>query len=253
MAKWLLGMVLAMSVGTGANAAELVVYSAAAMKGAMAAVPAEFAAATGDHVRFVFGTAGVVRDKVKAGEAADLVIAPPAPLKDLAAHGFVVSQSIKGLGETKLGLAVKHGNPHPAIASEDDFRTTLLAAPSIGMPDPSTGATTGIYLAKLFDKMGMTDVMKPKLRLFPDGLQAMEAGARGEVAIGLGQISEILPVAGAELVVAIPDALQLRTVYAVGIAAHSANPAAAKRLYEFLNAPARQAEFGKFGFTTPAE
>ena len=243
---------IAMSMSMAAQSAELVVYSAAAMKAAMASVPADFAAATGDHVRFVFGTAGFVRDKVEAGEAVDLVIAPPAPLKDLAARGLVAADSIKGLGETKLGVGVRRGAPHPKFATEADFQTMLLSAPSIGMPDPATGATTGVYLAKLFEKMGLAEVLKTKLRLYPDGLQAMEAGARGDVALGLGQISEILPVAGVELAGVLPDSLQLRTVYAVSRASHSGNPAAAQRLYEFLINPARQTGMVKYGFGPPS-
>jgi len=253
MRKWLLSVVLAMSMGATAKAADLVVYSAAAMKAAMATVPAEFAAATGHHVRFVFGTAGFVRDSITKGAVADLVIAPPAVLKDLTEKGFVQAGSAKGLGETKLGLAIKRGHPHPAIGTEEEFRSSLLAAPSVGMPDPATGATTGIYLAKLFDRMGLSAVMQPKLVLYPDGLQAMEAGAEGKVALGLGQISEILPVSGVELVAPIPDAFQLHTIYAAGLPTHSANPAAAEQLYTFLNTPARQAQFETFGFTHPTQ
>ena len=251
MVRWVLGLAVAMSVGMTAQSADLVVYSAAAMKAAMGPVPAEFAAATGDYVRFVFGTAGFVRDKVAGGEAVDLVIAPPAPLKELAGQGLVAAESIKGLGETKLGVAVRHGTPHPALATEADLSTTLLAAPSIGMPDPATGATTGVYLAKMFDKMGLTEALKPKLRLYPDGLQAMEAGAKGEIALGLGQLSEILPVDGVDVAGTIPDSLQLRTTYAVGIASHSGNAAAARRLYDFLTAPSRHAGMEKYGFTAP--
>ena len=252
---WIRGLVVAIGVTAmagSAGATDLVVYSAAAMKAAMESVAAEFTAATGEHVRFVFGTAGVVRDRVAAGEAVDLVIAPPAPLKDLAARGFVVADSIKGLGETKLGVGVRRGWPHPKLATEADIQTMLLAAPSIGMPDPSTGATTGVYLAKLFEKMGLAEVLKPKLRLYPDGLQAMEAGARGDVALGLGQISEILPVAGVELAGVLPDSLQLRTVYAVSRSSHSGNPAAAQRLYEFLTNSARAPGMVKFGFVAPS-
>ncbi|MDR3524025.1 MAG: substrate-binding domain-containing protein [Acetobacteraceae bacterium] len=253
MGKWLLGVVLAMSMGIAAKAADLVVYSAAAMKGAMATVPAEFAAATGHHVRFVFGTAGFVRDSITHGAVADLVIAPPAILQDLVDKGFIRTGSVKGLGETMLGLAVKRGSPHPAIGTDDEFRSTLLAAPSVGVPDPATGATTGIYLAKMFDRMGLTAVMQAKLVLYPDGLQAMAAGAAGKVALGLGQISEILPVSGVELVGAIPAAFQLHTIYAAGLPTHAANPTAAEQLYSFLNAPARQVAFEKSGFTHPAQ
>lgn len=248
MNRWLLGAMLTICVGVSAQAADLVVISAAAMKAAMASIPAEYAAATGDHVRFVFGTAGFVHDKVAGGESVDVVIAPPAPLKQLSNSGLVQGPTVKGLGETKLGAAVRQGAPHPKLANEDDFRTAVLAAPSLGIADPKTGATTGIYLVKLFDRMGLTPAIAPKLHVYPDGLEAMSAGARGEIALGIGQLSEILPVAGAELAGILPESLQLRTVYAISLPAHPTHPEAARKLYDFLLARAAQGGFARFGF-----
>ena len=248
MTKWYLGWVLALCAGVSAQAADVVVYSATAMQAALVSVSAEFDAATGDHVRFVFGTAGFVRDKVAAGEVVDLVIIPPALQKDLAGHGLVHGESVRGLGETKLGVSVRQGSPHPKVTTEEDVRTMLLAAPSFSTADPATGATTGIYLTKLFDKMGLTSAIKPKRHLYPDGLSATAAAARGEVAFGIGQISEIMPVPGAELAGILPEALQLRTVYAISLPAHPTHPDAARKLYDFLLTRSAQGGFARFGF-----
>ena len=248
MNRWLLGALLTICVGVSAQAADLVVYSATAMQAALASVPAEFAAATGNHVRFVFGTAGFVHDKVAGGEAVDVVIAPPAPLQQLAKSGAVQGDTVKGLGETKLGVVVRQGAPHPKTATEDEFRTALLAAPSLGAADPASGATTGIYLAKLFDRLDLTPALKPKLHLYDTGLAVAAAAARNEVALGIGQLSEILPVAGAELAGVLPENLQLRTVYAISLPAHPTHPEAARKLYDFLLARAGQGGFARFGF-----
>jgi molybdate transport system substrate-binding protein len=116
------------------------------------------------------------------------------------------------------------------------------------MADPATGATSGIYLAKLIDRLGIGSVVGPKVKYYPEGQTAMEAMARGEVSIGLGQTSEIKPVHGVELVGPIPEDLQLVTTYAAGISAKSEHPDAAKRLVSWLTAPAVQTSLKANGF-----
>jgi molybdate transport system substrate-binding protein len=234
-----------------AFATDLMVLSAAAMKGAFESVPERFFAATGNHISFQFGTSGFIRDKATGGEAFDLAVIPPAPLTALVKAGLVVDGSIKPLGMVRLGVAVRNGAPHPAIGTVDEFKAALLAAPSIGMADPASGATSGIYLAKMFDQLGIGEQVRAKLKLYPEGQTAMEAGARGEITLGLGQVSEIVPVAGVDMVGTIPETLQLRTVYAAGLGAHSANATAAAALLEFLAGPAQAEVFARKGFETP--
>jgi molybdate transport system substrate-binding protein len=247
------GLLMLLALGLAAQparAADLVVLSAAAMKTAVSSLPADFTAATGDKVSFIFGTAGFIRDKAVSGEAFDLVIVPPAPLGDLVKRGLVIDGSMQKLGLVQLGAAVQSGTPHPAIDTEAAFKATLLAAKSIGMADPASGATSGIYLAKLLEQLGVMEAVRPKLQYYPEGQVAMEAAARGEVAFGLGQISEILPVKGTDLLGPIPDALQLKTIYAAGLAQHSKSPEAAQRLMRFLQGPQAIAAFKAQGFET---
>src|SRR5258708_381478 len=107
-------VLLASSMIEPSRAADLVVLSAAAMRSSMEDVPARFEEATGHHVRFVFGTAGGVRDKIVAGEAVDLVILPPAPLEALMKSGLVVEGSRADLVLVQLGAAIKDGAQAPA-------------------------------------------------------------------------------------------------------------------------------------------
>jgi molybdate transport system substrate-binding protein len=230
------------------QATELVVLSAAAMKGAFEKVPAQFFAATGDHVRFIFGTAGQVHDRAVAGEPFDLVIVPPTPLSDLIKRHLVAEGSGTDVALVRLGAAVKTGTPAPQIEDEHAFKQTLLDAASIGMANPATGATSGIYLAKLMDRLGIGDKVNAKVKYYSEGQTAMEAMARGEVSLGLGQISEITPVHGVTLVGPIPDNLQLKTTYAAGIASHTATPDAAKKLLSYLIGPAVQKSLAANGF-----
>jgi molybdate transport system substrate-binding protein len=242
---------LALMHGSSAGAAELVVLSAAAVRPVLEQVPALFAQATGNKVTVSYGTAGAIGDKVAAGDRADLVIVPPAQMEALAKDNLVIAGSKSDLGLVRLGAAVRAGAPKPNIASAESFKEAVLAAASFAFADPKSGATSGIYLDKLMAQLGIADRVRPKLKLYPDGTNAMEAVARGEVDLAAGQISEALPVKGVVLVGALPDALQLKTIYAGGLATKSAAPPEAKALLAFLTSPAVASLFQQAGFEKP--
>ncbi|WNC94757.1 substrate-binding domain-containing protein [Paraburkholderia sp. FT54] len=231
-----------------AHAADLIVLSAAAMKGALENLPEQYLAATGDHVRLVYGTAGQVRDRAVSGQAFDLVIVPSEPLAKLTERHLVEKGSQVDIARVRLGVAVKAGAALPGINDDQAFTKVLLDAPSIGMADPATGATSGIYLARLIDRLGVGGTVGLKVKYYPEGQTAMEAMARGEVSLGLGQISEIKPVHGVTLVGPIPEDLQLVTTYAAGIGTKSERPDAAKKLLSYLTGPTVQTSLKANGF-----
>jgi len=231
-----------------AHVADLTVLSAAAMKGVVQNVPDHFFAATGVHVHFVFGTAGQIREKVLAGDRFDVVIIPPALLTDLAKRGIVEGASIKDVGSVRIGAAVKTGDPLPNIGDDASFKQTLLGAVSIGMADPASGATSGIYLAKLMDRLGVTEAIRAKVKYYPEGQTAMEAMAKGEVALGIGQTSEIMPVHGVTLVGPIPENLQLKTIYAAGIASKGASQVLAQKFLTYVTGAQVRASLKANGF-----
>jgi molybdate transport system substrate-binding protein len=235
---------------TIARAEEVKIYSAAAVRSAVARVSDRFST-NGDHADFIFGTAGSSFDKVARGAPFDLVIVPPPQLAELSKRGLIVDGIGGPLGIVRLGLAVRSGSTGPSLTDVSAFKAALLAAPSIGVADPAAGATTGIYLSKLFTKLGILDSIKNRLRHFPDGNAAMEAVARGEVAIAAGQISEIRPVAGVDLVGPLPEAIQLKTTYSVGLASNPIAPQAAHKLLEALTSAQTKAEFLASGFDIP--
>ena len=235
------------------RAGDVSIASAAAVKAPLEAAAALSEAATGEHMGVSFGTAGAVADRVARVGGVDLVVLPPARLDELAATGLVETGSPVPLGTVRLGVAVRAGAPRPAIATEADVRAALLAAPSIGLADPASGATTGIFFAKRLGELDPAEALKPRIRLFPDGTAAMEALARGEVALAAGQISEIRPVAGVDLVGPLPEALQLRTVYAAGVAAHAARPEAARAVIAFLRSARMAPAFSAAVFDPPPD
>lgn len=226
------------------------VLSAAALRAALAGLPADVAAAGGSaSVRFA--TAGLTRDRVIAGDPADVVILPPATLAELAERSLVVPASRRDLGATRLGLAVRAAAQRPAIDTADAVVAAFEQAASVGLADPAGGATTGIYLVGLLDRLGLSGRLAGRLRLYPNGDAAMAALGRGEVALAASQVSEMIGVPGVDPIGPLPEALQLRTIYAAAITAAAAAPRAAWALLDRLTSPAMRQVLSAHGFDPP--
>jgi molybdate transport system substrate-binding protein len=221
-----------LATATGAYADDLTILSAAAVRPALVEVPALYAKASGHRVAVSFGNATAIQGKVIAGDPVDIVILPPTQLDRLVRQGLV--GAARAFGVVRLGVAGRAGGPQPPVATPDEFKRALLAATSFGMPDPADGSTSSTYLVKLMNELGVADAMRPKIRLFPDGTKALEAIARGEIALTVAPITSIRVVGGVELIGPLPEQLQLKTVYAAALATKAASSAAANGLMTTL-------------------
>jgi hypothetical protein len=115
------------------------------------------------------------------------------------------------------------GAPKPDITTVDAFKQTLLSARSIVYADPAKGGASGVYFARVLDRLGIAEQMKAKTILVP-GAQAAEVVAKGEAELGVAQGSEIVPVAGAQLVGPLPGEYASMTVFTAGIGAAQRPP-----------------------------
>jgi molybdate transport system substrate-binding protein len=131
---------------------------------------------------------------------------------------------------------VKEGAPKPDIGTVDAFKRALLAAKSVAYIDPASGGSSGIYLVKLFERLGIADQIKPKAKLKQGGLVA-DLIASGEAELGVHQISEIIPAKGVTLVGPLPPEIQSYTTYAAGIGADARNADGARALVKFMSGP----------------
>ena len=216
-----------------AGAAELKVLTAGAFKPVVAALAPVFEGQTGHTVRIENDTAGALARRIGNGEAFDVVVLTPAAMELLEQAGRVARGSSVRLARVAIGVAVKQGAPLPAIGSESALRQALLAARAVAYIDPAAGGSSGIYLAQLFQRMGIAAQIAPKAVLVPGGLVAQRL-VSGEADLALHQISEILAVPGVTLVGPIPAEVQNYTVYAGGLAATSADLPAARAFLELL-------------------
>jgi molybdate transport system substrate-binding protein len=123
----------------------------------------------------------------------------------------------------------------------------LCAGLELLLEDPAKGGASGVYFAKVVDRLGITEQLKPKTILVSDA-QAAEFVARGEAEIGVGQSSEIVPIAGAELLGPLPGEFASTTVWTAGMGATIQSPEPAKSLVQFLTGPVARPVFSAKGF-----
>jgi molybdate transport system substrate-binding protein len=224
-----------------AKAAELKVLTTGAPKPVVAAVADAYAKANGHTVSLVQDTAGGVRKRIEAGEAADVVVATPEVLDALVTLGRIASGSRVDFARTGVGVGVRDGLPKPDIATVEAFKATLLAAPAIALPDPKAGGTSAVYLDGLFTRLGIADMVRAKAK-YQAGGYAADIVAKGDAPIVIHQISEITPVKGVTLVGPLPADIQLTSTYSAALAASaSANSAAKGLLLALAGAEGRRA------------
>lgn len=233
--------VLAASPGLGvavADAAEIRVISSVALKAALdEELLPQFARSAENKVTIKYGAAAALKQQIEGGEAFDVAILTPALVDDLIKQGKIEAGSRTNLARTGVGVAIRQGAAKPDISTADAFKRTLLSAKSIAYGDPALGGASSVYFAGLLQRLGIAEAMKGKTKLTPSGESAQPVAA-GEAELGIGQISEIVPVRGAELLGPFPADLQVYTAFTAGAAAGAKDAAAAQSLIKFLATPA---------------
>jgi molybdate transport system substrate-binding protein len=233
--KWAAMICLALLIAWPgiASAAELKVLTTGAIKPIIEAMIPAYEQESGNTVALVNDTAGDVLKRVEAGETFDVIVATPSAIKTMIGKGFILSGTSVDLAKVGIGVAVREGAPKPDISSVDAFKRALLAAHSVTYIDPTSGGSSGIYLKKLFKRLGIATEIKTKSVLSNGGLSAMFL-VSGQAEIAIQQISELMLVKGVTVVGPLPAAIQNYTVYSSGVGAHSENKDAASAFLKLL-------------------
>jgi molybdate transport system substrate-binding protein len=226
-----------------AGAAELKVLSTQATEEAYRELVPQFEKDTGHKVATVFTGTLDANKRLAAGETYDLLIMSAPSIDEHIKAGKVVAGSRVDLAKSGVGVGVKAGAPKPDISTTEALKKALLAAKSIGY---STGPS-GVYAVSLFQRMGIADEVKGKLKQTPTGVFVGSIIASGEAEIGFQQVSELSHFAGVDYVGPLPADVQQFTTFSSGIIAGTKEADTAKALAKFITAPAAAAAFKKRG------
>ncbi len=184
-----------------------------------------------------FSAVGAMRDKLLAGEPADLVILSRALVEGLAKSGHVVASTMTDVARVATAVAVRAGDPLPPIGDKAELAAALEAADEIHFPDPAL-ATAGIHFAKVMREIGIWARVESRLKLAANGNTAMRALAASTSGrpIGCTQESEIRATAGVTLVGPLPPGCDLTTVYTAAVTTTAQAPSEADRFIALAKA-----------------
>ncbi|MCB2016392.1 MAG: substrate-binding domain-containing protein [Hydrogenophaga sp.] len=212
----------------------LTLISSMATKALLADLVAEFSRLNPALAVEVTSVGGVdAARRVQAGEAFDIVALASDAIEKLAASGSVVADSRVDMVRSAVAVAVRAGTPAPDISTEAALRAAVLAAPTLGY---STGPS-GVQLAKLFERWGIADQIAPRIVTPPPGTSVASLIAKGEVALGFQQLSEMRGVAGIDVIGGLPEPVQIVTTFSAARSSVSPQAAAVQRFLDFVASP----------------
>ncbi|HEU0147923.1 MAG TPA: substrate-binding domain-containing protein [Bradyrhizobium sp.] len=230
----MLGLALVLSPSANVQAAELRVLAGGAMSSIWADIKPEFEQASGHKLEIFFGTTPNLIKEATSGKPFDVGVVPVEVMQDALARAKFVASPTIDIAHVGLGVAVRSGAQKPEIGNADALRTTLLKAQSIAsIPESATGYS----IAKVFDRLGITEPMKAKMRAQPNPAQVVAVVAKGEVELGIFLIN-VLTAPGLEVVGPFPAELQQNVVFTAAVGSETKETTAAKVLIEYLKGPA---------------
>jgi molybdate transport system substrate-binding protein len=232
------------------QAGELHVLASGAVTDAVTRLAADFTRETGEHVTLTFAQAGKVKRALDAGTPADVVVlSAPLMAKTERTHGVLPGSAVP-LGRTGVTLAVRRGAPLPDISTPEALRRTLLAARKITYGDPHF-ASSGAYVAKMINRLGLTDALAPKTVFVTTGFGA-DLVAHGRADLVMQNLSEIVPVKGVTVVGPLPPSLETYFTYVAAVPTHAASAAQARAFIAYVTRPAALAAWHRAGFQPAA-
>ena len=213
--------------------AGLRVLSTLAVKGAFAELAQRFQTANGARIEADFAPTLALLDRLRRGQAADVVILTREGLSEMLAEHLVAAASYVDIAKSWVGIAVKAGRAHPDISTEAALRTTLVQARAVAY---SRIGASGILFAELIVRLGIAHIVNAHAVVIPSGFTA-ERLLTDEADLAVQQISELKQVAGVEIVGPIPHELQVPAVFSAGCMMATDKVVLAAQFLKFLGSP----------------
>ena len=250
-----IGMALvSFASASGQNAPSLKVMISSGFKAAYQELVPEFERKAGLTLVSAYGASmgdapDAIPNRLQSGESADVVILATSALEELVKNHKVIPGTRVDLARSLIAMAVRAGAQKPDISTLEGLKRTLLTAKSIAY----SGSTSGVYLStELFPRLGIADEIRSKCIRIDTGMVGTVI-ARGDAEIGFQQLSELLPIAGIDIVGTIPPEAQKITEYSGGVVVNSKEQAIAKQFLQFLASPEAAATIKKSGMQPVSE
>jgi molybdate transport system substrate-binding protein len=226
----------------------LKVLSAGAVKRGVSKIAQEFERATGTRVTVEFTTAPEMRKRVAAGESADVFVVPPAVMDEFQKQGKIVPDSRGFVGRSRMGVVVPASVPVPDLSGTAAFKKALQGASAVVYNQ----ASSGLYSAKLMEKLGLAAELGSRIVVVDTGAAIMEyVAAHPPAAVGLAQISEVMVMidkgCAVKLAAPLPDEIQNITSYDVAACTLSKLSGAARDLAGRLTSDTAKKVFAATG------
>jgi molybdate transport system substrate-binding protein len=240
--------ILSFASVSGQNTPSLKVMISPGLKAAYEKLVPEFERKTGHTIVTVYGASmgsapDAIPNRLQSGESADVVILASSALEELVKKDKVIPGTRVDLARAFIAVAVRVGAPKPDISTLEGLKRTLLAAKSIAY----SGSVSGVYVStELFQRLGIADAIRSKC-IRVDTEMVGTVVARGDAEIGFQQLSELLPIAGIDILGPIPQEVQKITMFSGGVAVNSKEPEIAKQFLQFLASPEAAATIKKSG------
>ncbi len=229
-----------------AGAAEITVMTSQGCMSAVKDLAAGFEKATGNKVNVLFEAGNALNEKIEANAPADIVTNTLESYDDLAKRGKIVAGSVVEFARAGNGVAVKAGSVKRDISTPEAFRQAMLNSATIG----HTNAGTGPFNTRLFQKLGIYDMVKGKVKIVTGRLVAA-AVAAGDIEIGIQQTNVIQPYDGTIYLGPLPKELMEYGRFGAGLLSVSKEPEVAKAFIKFMTAPENAGLVRKSAMETP--
>jgi molybdate transport system substrate-binding protein len=222
--------------GAVADAAEVKIICANGMRDTVRGLHEQLESTTGHKVAMTFGEAGNLRRSLQSGDVGDVIILPRTVMDQVLADGKIAPGTTVDLARTEIGAGVRADAAKSDMTSADGFKRALLAAKAIVITDPASGGVSGVHMADVFQRLGIAEQIKPKLKLHTGGYNA-EFVAKGEADIAFQLANEVRAVPGIEFI-PLPAEYQRVFVFSAALGAAAKDSAPAKAVIQFLSGPA---------------
>jgi molybdate transport system substrate-binding protein len=228
-------------------AADIQVFTSGAPSAVQKRLAPAFTKATGHNVVITAETINLILKRLEGDAGPDVVVIPRPALAKFEKSGALRAGTLVDIARVGIGVVVKEGAPLPDISTVDGLKKTLLNAKSIAHPDPKGGGFTGVHIDRMFERLGIADAVRPKVRLGFAFAGGVDSVAKGEVELGLFNISEIVPAKGVTLVGPLPAEHQNYLVFAGALHVRGASPGPAAAYLRALVDPGADAAWNAGG------